>query len=208
MAFRKTVIPLSTLILFLSACGANDGQDHAQPAEDPTGQEQQYDRDESNDPYEMHDSDDRSDMHDMHGGSGEVPEGLAEAQDPNFPVGSEVMMHADHMPGMDGVKATVTGAYATTVYSVTYTPTDGGKPVEDHKWVIHEELQDPGEKPLDEGTAVTLNADHMPGMDGAEAIIESAQQTTVYMVDFVSGESGEEVENHKWVTEDELTKAE
>lgn len=208
MTFRKTLIPLSTLILLLSACGANDGQDDAQPEENPTGEEQQYDRDESNDPYEMHDSDDRSDMHNMHGGSGEVPESLKAAENPEFPVGSEVVMHADHMPGMDGVKATVTGAYDTTAYSVTYTPTDGGKPVEDHKWIVHEELQNPGDAPLEEGTTVTLEADHMPGMDDAEAIIESAKQTTVYMVDFVSAESGEEVKNHKWVTEDELSEPE
>ncbi|EMR04953.1 hypothetical protein C772_03104 [Bhargavaea cecembensis DSE10] len=207
MTFRKTLFPAGALILLLTACGANDGQENAQP-EDPTSQEQQYDRDESNDPYEMHDSEDMSDMHKMHGGSGEVPEGLTDAPDPKFPVGSEVMMHADHMPGMDGVRATVAGAYDTTAYSVTYTPADGGKPVKDHKWVIHEEIQDPGKAPLDEGIAVTLNAVHMPGMQDAEAIIESAEETTVYMVDFVSAESGEKVKNHKWVTEDELSEAE
>ena len=208
MPYKKTFIPASALILLLSACGANDGQDSAQPEEDPTSQEQQYDRDESNDPYDMHHSDDRSHMHGMHGGSGKLPEGLKESQNAKFPAGSEVTMHADHMPGMDGVKATVTGAYDTTVYSVTYTPVDGGKPVKAHRWVIHEELEDPGDAPLKEGTAVTLKADHMPGMKGAEAIIESAKQTTVYMVDFVSGENGETVENHKWVIETELSGAE
>lgn len=49
-----------------------------------------------------------------------------------------------------------------------------------------------------------MNADHMEGMNGATAVIDSAEQTTVYMVDFTST-SGEEVKNHKWVTESELS---
>lgn len=138
-----------------------------------------------------------------HSGSGEVPSGLSEATDPTFPVGSTAMMTADHMPGMDGTEATIVGAYDTTVYSVSYTPRDGGNPVEDHKWVIHEELDNPGEAPLEEGTEATLATDHMDGMDGAEATIDSAEQTTVYMVDFTTND-GEDVTNHKWVTEDEL----
>lgn len=207
MSYKKFFIPASALILLLSGCGANNGQDSSLPEEDPTGQEQQYDREESNDPYDMHHSDDRSHMHGMHGSSGKVPEGLEAAQNPKFPVSSEVVMHADHMPGMDGVKATVTGAYDTTVYSVTYTPADGGKPVKGHKWVIHEELEDPGKAPLKEGTAVTMKTGHMPGMKGAEAIIESAEPTTVYMVDFLSGEDGKTVDNHKWVIESELSEA-
>ncbi|WP_214702908.1 MULTISPECIES: YdhK family protein [unclassified Exiguobacterium] len=138
-----------------------------------------------------------------HSGSGEVPDGLMEASDPTYPVGSTAMMTADHMPGMEGVEATIVGAYDTTVYAVSYTPTTGGDPVEDHKWVIHEELDNPDEAPLSEGDEVVLAADHMEGMDGAEATIDTVEETTVYMVDYTT-EDGEEVTNHKWVTESEL----
>ena len=139
-----------------------------------------------------------------HSGTGEVPKDLKEAQNPTFPVGSKAIIQTDHMPGMKGAEATIVGAYDTTVYTVSYTPTTGGEPVENHKWVVHEELEDAGEAPLEPGTEVTLNADHMEGMKGATAIIDSAEETTVYMVDFTST-TGEQVTNHKWVTEKELS---
>lgn len=143
-----------------------------------------------------------------HSSSGEVPEGLANAENPTYPVGSEAIINADHMGGMNGAKATITGAFDTTVYMVTYTPTTGGEPVEDHKWVIHEELEDAGEAPVNSGEDVVLNAEHMDGMDGAAATIDSAEQTTVYMVSYKDTETGEEVTHHKWVTESELSPVE
>ncbi|MBM7607299.1 hypothetical protein JOD29_000536 [Lysinibacillus composti] len=139
-----------------------------------------------------------------HSGSGEVPEGLQVAENPTFPVGSNAIIQSDHMPGMKGAEATIVGAYDTTVYTVSYTPTTGGAPVTNHKWVIHEELADAGEAPLEPGTEVTINADHMEGMQGATATIDSAEETTVYMVNFTST-TGEKVTNHKWVTEGELS---
>ncbi|MER2170693.1 MAG: YdhK family protein [Psychrobacillus psychrodurans] len=139
-----------------------------------------------------------------HSGSAEVPEGLKEAQNTTYPVGSNAIIQADHMPGMKNAEATIVGAYDTTVYTVTYTPTTGGEPVKNHKWVIHEEIEDAGEAPLEPGTEVTLNADHMEGMKGTTALIDSAEETTVYMVDFTST-TGEQVKNHKWVTENELS---
>lgn len=39
-----------------------------------------------------------------------------------------------------GAKATIVGAYDTTAYAVTYTPTTGGPVVKNHKWVIESEL--------------------------------------------------------------------
>lgn len=75
-----------------------------------------------------------------HSSSGEVPEELAEAENPTYPVGSEATINADHMGGMDGAVATITGAFDTTAYMVSYTPTTGGEPVEDHKWVTENEL--------------------------------------------------------------------
>jgi len=143
-----------------------------------------------------------------HSSSGEVPEGLKVAKSPTYEVGSQAIIESDHMAGMKGAKATIVGAYDTTVYTVSYTPTTGGKRVENHKWVIHEELKDAGEAPLEPGTEVTINANHMEGMDGATAEIDSAEETTVYMVNFTPTTGGEEVKNHKWVTESELSPAE
>ncbi|MBF0708818.1 YdhK family protein [Alkalihalobacillus hwajinpoensis] len=140
-----------------------------------------------------------------HSGSAEVPEELQKSEDPTYPEGSTAIIEANHMKGMEGAEATIVGAYDTTAYVVTYTPEDGGEPVENHKWVIHEELEDPDEAPLPSGTEVTLMASHMEGMKGAIATVESATETTVYMIDYTPTTGGEKVTNHKWVTEDELT---
>ncbi|XIH35981.1 DUF1541 domain-containing protein (plasmid) [Cytobacillus firmus] len=40
-------------------------------------------------------------------------------------------------------------------------------------------------------------------MDGVTAKIDSTEQTTVYMVDFTPTTGGDDVKNHKWVTESE-----
>lgn len=141
-----------------------------------------------------------------HSSDGSLPEGVKEADNPTYPVGSEAIIQTDHMEGMDGATATIVGAYDTTAYAITYTPTDGGEKVTNHKWVIHEELEDPAAPPLEKGTELTTLADHMEGMEGAIAEIESAKQTTVYMIDYVPTTGGDEVKNHKWVVEDELSK--
>lgn len=138
--------------------------------------------------------------HPMDGGP--APEGIMPAENPEFLVGTEVTLTADHMKGMEGVTATISGAFATSTYSVSFTPTDGGEPVTDHKWVVHEEFEDPGEAPLAEGTAVVLTAGHMTGMEGAEATIDSSTEETVYMVDYES--DGMVMTNHKWVVESEI----
>lgn len=135
--------------------------------------------------------------------SGEIPIGLKEAVDPTFEIGSEVIINADHMPGMDGAVAKISGAFDTTVYTVSYT-TDDGQEIENHKWVIHEEFENPQAAPLESGTEVILNTDHMEGMYGATAEIDSAEETTVYMIDFETTDTGEDVQYHKWVTEEEL----
>jgi len=139
-----------------------------------------------------------------HSTSGEVPEGMKEASDPAFPVGSRAIIRADHMEGMNGAEATVVGAYDTTVYTVSYTPTTGGERVTGHKWVIHEEVEGAGETPYAPGDEVVLKAGHLEGMAGAKATIDAAERTTVYMVDYVPTTGGEPVKNHMWVTESEL----
>lgn len=141
-----------------------------------------------------------------HSGSSEVPDGLMSAENPKYEVGSKAMIESDHMKGMKGAEATIVGAYDTTVYTISYTPTNGGERVENHKWVIHEEIQDAGNEPFKPGSEVKIIAEHMEGMDGATAEIDSAESTTVYMVDFTTTD-GEKVKNHKWVTESELSPA-
>lgn len=133
---------------------------------------------------------------------GPPPEGIEKASSPMYPVGTRVTLTADHMPGMKGADATISGAFDTTAYSVSYTPTDGGERVTDHKWVVHEELEDPGDAPLEADTEVVLDADHMAGMDGAEATIDSSTDETVYMVDLTM--DGMKMTNHKWVVESEI----
>ncbi|MEM1505214.1 YdhK family protein [Domibacillus sp. 8LH] len=156
-------------------------------------------------PTEQMEEEDTHSSHNMnHSGSVEVPEGLEEAAHPAYPVGSTAIIQHGHMDGMEGAEAKIVGAYDTAVYTVSYTPANGGDPVEDHKWVIHEEIENAGDKPFVAGDEVTLAADHMEGMKGASAMIDSAVNTTVYMIDFTTTD-GEKVTNHKWVTEDELT---
>ncbi|RFU69715.1 DUF1541 domain-containing protein [Peribacillus saganii] len=105
---------------------------------------------------------------------------------------------------MKGAEATIVGAYDTTVYAVSYTPTTGGEKVTNHKWVIQEDLKDAGDTPYKVGDEVTLNVEHMEGMKGAQATIDTAEQTTIYMVDYTPTTGGERVKNHQWVTADEL----
>ncbi|WP_201007544.1 YdhK family protein [Paenibacillus glycanilyticus] len=142
-----------------------------------------------------------------HSGSGEIPAGLKEEPNPTYKPGSQAVIQEGHMPGMKGAVATIVGAYKTTAYVVDYTPTNGGEKVSGHKWVIQQEMKDAGEKELQPGAQVVLNADHMPGMMGATAEIVSAEQTTVYMVDYTPTNGGAPVKNHMWVTESELSPA-
>ncbi|MFC7680581.1 YdhK family protein [Paenibacillus sp. GCM10028914] len=191
--FLTGIISLAT-VFTLTACSGGEAETANEPNNNSTNMEM-------ND-----DSGSHADMN--HSGSGEVPKDLAEAKNPVYPVNSQAVINTDHMKGMKGAVATIAGAYDTTVYTVSYTPTTGGEKVEDHKWVIHEELDNHGAEPFKAGDEVVLKADHMKGMDGATAVIDSAKQTTVYMVTYPDTETGEEVANHKWVTEDELTPVE
>ncbi|GHI00128.1 YdhK family protein [Neobacillus kokaensis] len=196
MKNKKAFLGIASLLLvfFLAACGGN----HETSPKD-TSETKSNTHDKSDSMEEM----DHSEMD--HSGSGEVPEGLAKAENPTYPVESKVIIHAEHMPGMEGAEATVSGAFDTTVYSVTYTPTTGGNPVKNHKWVVHEEIENASDKPYKQGDEVVLNAEHMKGMKGAKATIDTAEPTTVYMVDYTDTKTGEKITNHMWVTESELS---
>ncbi|OXS61479.1 uncharacterized protein DUF1541 [Bacillus sp. V-88] len=184
---------VTALFLMLSACSNN--QD-----ENKTNSDKEMEKSEEMDGMEQ------GDMN--HSSSEGVPEGLEESTNPKYEVGSKAIMKVDHMKGMKNAEATIKGAYETVVYTVTYTPTTGGEKVEDHKWVIHEELKDYGDQPYKPGETVVLNVDHMKGMKGATATIDSAEKMTVYMVDYTPTTGGSEVKNHKWVTESELSPVE
>ncbi|WP_145000514.1 YdhK family protein [Kocuria rhizophila] len=185
--------------LVLAGCGSGADEDQQT---DPSATEEHQghggDNAESGD-EEM----DHSMEHPMDGGP--APEGIAEASDPAYPVGTEVQLTADHMEGMDGATATISGAFDTYTYSVNYTPAGGGAPVTDHKWVVQEEIEDAGDERLADGTEVTLLAEHMEGMEGATATIASSTDETVYMVDYET--DGMKMTNHKWVVESEIQPA-
>ena len=139
-----------------------------------------------------------------HSSSGEVPEGLKVAENPAFKVGSKAIIKSEHMEGMKGAEATIVGAYDTVAYTVSYTSTNDRDRVGNHTWVIHEEIEGSGSEPYEPGAKVIIDVEHMEGMEGATADIVTGEETTVYMVDFVST-TGEVVKNHKWVTESELS---
>ncbi|WP_245890069.1 YdhK family protein [Rummeliibacillus pycnus] len=148
---------------------------------------------------------DNTDTDINHSNTGIVPNGVKKATNPTYPVGSQVTINANHVEGMNGAKATIVGAYDTIAYAVTYTPTTGGAVVKNHKWVIQEEIRSADNKTLQPGAKVTLEADHLPGMKGAMATIDSGKKTTVYMVNYTPTNGGAEVKNHKWLIESELS---
>ncbi|GKU84234.1 MULTISPECIES: YdhK family protein [Bacillati] len=189
--FMKSSLILTLLVLLLAAC-SNNNNDNSSNSSEEEGMDMS--------------SQDMEGM-DM-SGSGEVPEGLKVAENPKYDVGSNAIINADHMEGMDGAEATIVGAYDTFVYTISYTPTTGGEKVTDHKWVIQEEIEDAGDEAIEPGTEVIINAAHMEGMNGAKATIDSAEKTTVYMVDYTPTTGGEKVTNHQWVTESELSPVE
>ena len=205
----RSAAVIAALGLALAGCSTANDDTRGSDGEDSHGSHESASNESSGSDHEDMDSSDsghESGGHEGHAADGgDPPEEITKAAARKFDVGDTVVLSADHMPGMKGAEATVSGAFDTTTYSISYTPTDGGDPVKDHKWVVHEELEDPGKAPLKKGAKVTVNADHMPGMKGAEATIDSATDETVYMVDITTDEM--EMTNHKWVAESEMKSA-
>jgi hypothetical protein len=193
---KKQLLFLSiAMIIGLSGCGSKTSNEKS-----PINNNEPKQEDVKNEPKQ-----EDMDMEMNHSGSGEVPENLKVAENPTYKVGSEAIIKTNHMEGMDGAVAKIVGAYDTTAYAISYTPVTGGERVKNHKWVIQEEIKDADDKTLEQGTEVTVEADHMKGMKGALATIDSAEKTTVYMIDYTPTTGGEKVTNHKWVTESELS---
>ena len=138
----------------LSACSSEEPVDSHGEHTSAEESHAHADGQESQSPENAHDHSGMEMEHSPDGGP--APEGIKPASDPQYPVGSQVIMHTDHMPGMEGATATITGAFTTTTYAVDYTPTDGGAPVLNHKWVVQEELVDPPAAPVADGTKVTV----------------------------------------------------
>lgn len=202
---KKLGAVLLSSALLLGACGTNDSEQAE--VEEPTTKVEETTED--TEEITKDDASNESGHGEMeHDESGEVPEGMKEAENPAYPVGSEVVIENDHMPGMKGAEGKVVGVFDTTVYEVSYDDTETGETVANHKWVVHEELENAQDEPYQAGDEVVLEASHMPGMKGATATIDSAEKTNVYMVTYTDTETGEEIENHKWMSEDELSQAE
>ncbi|MBC3186185.1 YdhK family protein [Corynebacterium sp. zg-331] len=142
---------------------------------------------------------DAAQSHHHHADGGPAPEGIVPAANPAYPVGTAVRLTADHMPGMEGARATVSGAYDTYAYAVNYAPTPEGT---EHKWVVQEEIDGAGDDRLADGSEIRLIAGHMPGMEGAQATVAFSTDETVYTVDYES--EGEQIKNHQWVVESEM----
>ncbi|MCS1352109.1 YdhK family protein [Mechercharimyces sp. CAU 1602] len=195
--YFMTILFLS-LIFTLAACSGSN--------EEGQTEESYQNENQSGEATSEENTSEESDSHeDMDHSSSEVPGGLEDAENPTYEVGSQAIIQADHMSGMEGAEATIVGSYDTVAYVVSYDPTNGGKRVKNHKWVINEEIKEYSKESFKSGEEVTLNASHMKGMEGAIALIESVEETTVYMVDYTPTDGGKEVTNHKWITESELT---
>ncbi|PTQ79872.1 uncharacterized protein DUF1541 [Trichococcus patagoniensis] len=198
MRQRKIVMSLFSLsaTVLLAACSSQTNTDEASVEVESVSMESMVEESSTSS------SDGMGDM--VHDDSGVIPEGLMEAENPTYKVGDSVIIQAGHMEGMEGAEATIVGAFDTIVYEVSYDPTNGDPRVENHQWVIQEEIMDAGTDPFGVGSEVMLEAEHTDGMSGATAIIEAAETTTVYMVDYTDTVTGKTVNNHKWVTEMEL----
>lgn len=140
-----------------------------------------------------------------HDDEGRLPGGIKIKREPTYKVGDEVILSHGHMPGMEGAEAVIVAAFETTAYEISYTPTDGGEPVLNHRWIVHEEIADSTQDTVYQiGDQIIVDAYHMEGMEGATATIDDMTTETVYLIDYYDTETGELVINHKWVVEDEV----
>lgn len=185
-------------VLLLSACGWGDKEKN-EPTEAGADVTNNL---EGTDKQVGEEAADESVEHAGHA-EGQLPEGLKESEKPRFPVGSTAVINASHTDGMEGAIATIKGAYETTVYSVSYTPTNGAPFDENHKWFVEGEISGMGDGEIAVGSDVIINVNHQEGMLGAEGSVDTVEDTTVYVVDYTNS-LGETVTNHMWLKESEL----
>ncbi|MFB4213466.1 DUF1541 domain-containing protein [Shouchella sp. JSM 1781072] len=188
---RQTIIFSVGVILF-SGCGVHQNGGKPHPLKEHTDQFQS-----------LHQPSDRRDVGDVgYHYTDRVPEQLAVADEPAFPIGSKAIIKSDELPGMQYAVATIKGAYDTTAYEIQYTLADGSDQMT-YKWVLAEEFLEFRDEPFKNGELVQVDPDALPDLNGANVQIVDHQETTVYMVDFIST-SKEEIENFKWVSEEDL----
>lgn len=200
-------LTLLSSVVLLGACSNTENSQEGQSSSTANTEMSEM---ESSDQH-MEDSSGHMDHGDMdmemeHNRHEEEPEDMQDADSPEYPVGDEVEITDAHMDIMEGAAATISGAYDTTLYQVTFTPEDSDEPIEDHEWVVEEELtSEDDSNDYENGDEVTLTADHMSGMQGQTAEITGVQEGPAYMIDFEPNDGSEAFVNHKWVTEDELS---
>ncbi|UDM31896.1 DUF1541 domain-containing protein [Lentilactobacillus laojiaonis] len=142
----------------------------------------------------------------------QVPlEGLMVAQAPNFKKGDSVTLLVDHVMAhmvmkMKGAPATIVAGYNTRAYAVDFYTTNDHTLVKDHKWIIQREIKgETDDSPaLSIGSKITIEANHMPGMRGAEATIVDSQEGNIYIVDVPAYEGQKPMMNHRWFMQDEM----
>ncbi|MED4128167.1 DUF1541 domain-containing protein [Shouchella miscanthi] len=180
-----------TLIMLVTGCGVhqNGGQPH--PLKEHTDHFQT-----------LHESKNRQDIGTIQQHySDEVPPHLEAVENPTYPVGSKAIILYDAIPGMAYAVATIKGAYETTAYEVQYEAASHSEPLH-YKWIIHEDINSDGETSIENEAFVQLNTS-IPPLNGERVKIVDQRETTVYMIDFISN-SKEDVQNFKWVTEEDL----
>ena len=152
---------LLTFLIILAACSNND-------------ENRSIDK---NNKETSIDSNSNSHMDNMnHSSSSEVPAGLKVAGNPEVSCRNQSYYPDRPYEGNEGCAVTIKGAYKTIAYVVTYIPRYGGKPVKNHKWVIHEEIEDAAKDLFKSGSKVKLTASHMKGMKGASAVVDLSQK--------------------------------
>ncbi|AIM26130.1 YdhK family protein [Melissococcus plutonius] len=121
-------------------------------------------------------------------------------------VGDQVILKADHMPGMKGAKASIIAAKLSNVYQITYTPTNGDSQVTHHKWIIQEEIRKAPKENylLPSGYEFTCLATHMPHMYLSKAIIENGRFDIAYQVVYEPVNGGGKLMQHKWFIDEEF----
>lgn len=72
---------------------------------------------------------------------------------------------------------------------------------------VPDDLKEAADPTYEVGSTAVIQADHMEGMKGAEATIVGAFDTTVYEVSYQPTTGAKRVENHKWVTQEEIEEA-
>lgn len=104
-------------------------------------------------------------------------------------------------------ESTGTDTNQTTTEETSSESGDHGGMVHDESGEIPAGLEE-AENPMYEvGESVILQHGHMPGMEGAEATIVGAFDTTAYEVSFDPTNGGEREENHRWVIHEEISES-